>query len=407
MKHSQKWFTLVELVVVAVILSILATVGFISYEKYLVDTRDSKRLAQLTWLRDWLRLATTKGQLPMPDDNVEIRISGESFLYQWYAGENLLESIWYSETTKDPYDDTYYTYLLSNNKRDFQLLGFLEEYNPGLLSSTSTLTHALDYTARFPKLVGKKLWILLEQGTNTPLQEISEYSASWYLDLNDTTTNEFDAYITDTDVISWNQSDLLWIIPYTTCDKIKQLWEAAGNRMYYINPEGTTPFKAYCNMDTAGGWWTLVARTIVWAAWNQNNFGWNLSIWDASDDTQPYSMWSASLKIPFKEVLLTWYNDGKNIDHFAAHMPSTRNQLLESISYTPVVECTTFSDTGELSYNHTWDSEEICDVMHRLWTVDNYGLQYNHNYLYPGWIRTWGDNLSLDGEKPQAMLFVR
>jgi hypothetical protein len=159
--------------------------------------------------------------------------------------------------------------------------------------------------------------------------------------------------------------------------------------------------------DFISGWWTLVARTVVSAVWNQLNFGWNLSIWDAFDDSQPYSMGAASLAISFKEVLLTWYNNGKNIDHFAAHIPSTRNQLLESTTYTPVVECTPVLDTWELSYNHTWDSEEICDIMDRLRTVDNYGLQYSNNYLYPGWIRTWGDNLSLDGDKPQAMLFIR
>ena len=116
-KTQNKWFTLVELVVVAVILSILATVGFISYEEYITDTRDSKRLAQLAWLRDGLRLWITKWQLPLPDDNVEIRNNDTAFLYQWYAWENVLEWISYSETTKDPYDNTYYTTLIRNKHK--------------------------------------------------------------------------------------------------------------------------------------------------------------------------------------------------------------------------------------------------------------------------------------------------
>lgn len=311
MKHSKKWFTLVELVVVAVILSILATVGFISYEEYITDTRDSKRMAQLAWLRDGLRLWITKWKLPLPDDNIEIRNNWTPFLYQWYAGENVLEWISYSEATKDPYDDTYYTYLVSRNRKDFQILGFLEEYNPDVISSIVTESYAIDYSQRFAQVMGKKLWILLEQETNTPLQELPEYIWSWYLDLQDTTTNLFDAYITDTQLISWNEIDLIGIIPFTTCKKIKETGWSYGNGIYNINPSGLSPFEVYCDMEIDGWGWTLIARSILSGAWD---FGWLIKRWLPRDEEQVYSMWVELKNFNFNDILFTTYASWKDID---------------------------------------------------------------------------------------------
>lgn len=312
MKHLNKWFTLVELVIVAVILSILATVGFISYEEYITDTRDSKRLAQLTWLRDGLRLETTRGQLPFPDDNVEIRNNTTPFLYQWYAGANVLEWISYSEATIDPLDDIYYTYLLSRNRKDFQLLGFLEEYNPDILSGIMSQTNAVDYSQRYPQTMGKKLWILLQQDTNIPLQEIPEYSWNGYMDLQDTTTNEFDAYITDTYLISGKEDDLIGIIPFTTCKKIIETWWSFWNGIYNINPTGLNPFEVYCDMEMDGWWWTLVWRSLEWSTiWD---FGWLASNGNPRDDSSIYSLGGEVININFSEIMLTTYSVGKDIE---------------------------------------------------------------------------------------------
>jgi len=311
MKYSKKWFTLVELVVVAVILSILATVWFISYEEYLVDTRDSKRLAQLTGLRDWLRLWITKWQLPLPDDNVEIRNNGTAFLYQWYAWANVLESISYSEATKDPFDDTYYTYLLSRNRKDFQLLWFLEEYNQSVISGITSTSYAIDYSQRFPQVMGKKLWILLEQDTNTPLQEMSWYQIAGYLDLQDSTTNEFDAYVTDTQLISWKEDDLIWIIPFTTCKKILETGWTYWNGIYNINPSWLNPFEVYCDMERDGWWWTLVARSVENAiGWN---FWWLIKNGNLRDNNIPYSLWFSTVDLNFNEILVTTYEGDKTI----------------------------------------------------------------------------------------------
>jgi len=58
---KKKGFTLVELIVVVTILAILATVGFISYSWYVIDSRNSKRTSDITnitqqvelWILSW------------------------------------------------------------------------------------------------------------------------------------------------------------------------------------------------------------------------------------------------------------------------------------------------------------------------------------------------------------------
>jgi len=333
MNKNKKAFTLVELVIVAVILSILATVWFISYEDYLADTRDSKRLSQLAGLRDSLRLSTTKGALPLPDDYVEIRNNATTFLYQWYAWDNVLEGISYSENTADPFDDIPYTYLLSRNKKDFQLLWFLEKHNADVISRFSNDVYAaVDYSQRYPNVFWKKLWILVEQQTNTPLQEIPAYTASWYMDLQDSTTTEFDAYVTDTYLISWKESDLVGIIPFTTCKKILESWNSYGSWIYNINPSGLNPFEVYCNMDPDmdGGWWTLVARSHT--SGTAEDFWWLFSRWSIRDDTQAYSLWDESAGLNFNEILATTYTSWKTID-LAAKIGVIRNYIKDDTLY--------------------------------------------------------------------------
>ncbi len=355
MKHWNKWFTLVELVIVAVILSILATVGFISYEEYLTDTRDSKRLAQLTGLRDGLRLWITKGQLPLPDDSVEIRNNTTPFLYQWYAWENVLETIAYSEATKDPFDDTYYTYLLSRNRKDFQVLGFLEEYNPNVISGLIPVGHAVDYSQRFPQVMGKKLGIVLEQNTNTPLQEMSEYISSWYMDLQDSTTNEFDAYITDLQVISWKEDELIWIIPYTTCKKIFDSGLRVS-QIYNINPTWLNPFEVYCNLDPDmdGGWWALVARSHT--SGTTDSFWWLFSRGSIRDDNQAYSLWIQSTELNFSEILATSYTSWKTIER-AVKIGVDRNYIKDTEAYATA----TYSPWCEEVYPAITDWDSPCD----------------------------------------------
>jgi type II secretory pathway pseudopilin PulG len=430
MRQNSKWFTLVELVVVAVILSILATVWFISYEDYLTDTRDSKRLAQMSGLRDGLRLWITKWKLPLPDDNVEIRNNGTPFLYQWYAGENVLEGISYSEATKDPYDDTYYTYLLSRNRKDFQILGFLEEYNPDVISSITWQSFAAeDYSQRFPQVMGKKLWILLEQDTNTPLQEMSGYTSSWYIDLQDTTTNLFDAYVTDTQLISGKGTDLIGIIPFTTCKKIKEAGWSYWNGIYNINPSGLNPFEVYCNMELDEWWWTLLGRSVSGYSW-VTNFWWIYDTWNIRDDGIPYSLGIDSVSINFSEILYSTYTTWKDItyaDLITVDDSYLKNNFDQQATdpddpshTTPLLGCTTIYKPTDVWCGTYWSTadpdEPVCTACDNYtydpvawWKFSLSGFMLPWRTDYENGLESWG--IDVWGWHPynwkQWMIFVR
>ena len=123
MKNNfNKAFTLVELIVVITILAVLATVAFISFQWYTSSSRDSVRLADLKNIEKQLNIHFTQNNIyPDPSDAVSIPTGWtQGELAKWVTNQ-----IWVSEVT-DPLTKDYYFYRTSENKRKYQLLGFLE-----------------------------------------------------------------------------------------------------------------------------------------------------------------------------------------------------------------------------------------------------------------------------------------
>jgi prepilin-type N-terminal cleavage/methylation domain-containing protein len=201
MKFKTQAFTLVELIVVVTILAILATIWFVSYSSYLTWVRDTNRIAQLTSISDGLNLYSTKNDLPIPDDNVEVSVSWSLIAYQGIAWANTLETIDFSKWGKDPKDGIYYSYYLTKDRKYFQLLAFLEE-SESITSWIISSTHAVDYTDRIPTVAGKKLGILTDN-TNTPLEQLGSD-----LDLV-TVVDNYKAFITSDEVVVWTGGALI------------------------------------------------------------------------------------------------------------------------------------------------------------------------------------------------------
>lgn len=201
--HGKNWFTIVELIVVITILAILWTIWFISYVWHISTTRDSTRLSQVQIINQALEWYT-KWRLPLPDSKVTIYANWAVIWYQWYVWENVLSDIWVNEWGKDPLDESYYTYFIDNKQKYTQLLTFLENQEEGEVSYNWIITqaNAADYTERFPRPYWAKLWILVESGSNTPIQELSTIQSSW-LDIVTTTTGPYTAYISQDKTISW------------------------------------------------------------------------------------------------------------------------------------------------------------------------------------------------------------
>lgn len=107
-RHINHWFsiafTLVELIVVVTILAVLATIGFVSYSSYLTWVRDTNRISQLVSISDGLELYSTRNNLPLPDDYIEIKINGNLIAYQGKVWANVLETIDFSKWWVDPKD---------------------------------------------------------------------------------------------------------------------------------------------------------------------------------------------------------------------------------------------------------------------------------------------------------------
>ncbi|MDD4151344.1 MAG: prepilin-type N-terminal cleavage/methylation domain-containing protein, partial [Candidatus Gracilibacteria bacterium] len=110
--YSQKTkaFTLVELIIVITILAILRTIGFMSFQTYTGDSRDTKRKTDLGVIRKGLEIYQMKNQkLPDPDNYANIS-SGGILSLQGYAANLVLKTLRISDDAKDTKDNKYYTY---------------------------------------------------------------------------------------------------------------------------------------------------------------------------------------------------------------------------------------------------------------------------------------------------------
>ena len=206
-KIHSSGFTLVELIVVITILVILWTIGFMSFQNYLVDARDSARVSDMVNMRTGLDAYILKlGVYPEPENPVTLMVSGTIVWYQGYFGDTASNLIHMSPTPLDPIDKTKYTYRVNSTKSKYQIMGFME-WNTDIalwdISATQVYA-AVDYTKKYPKVTGNVLWILLD-ANNVPLQT----SLASPVDLFGTNSGTiFKVYMNNTTVIAWSGIEL-------------------------------------------------------------------------------------------------------------------------------------------------------------------------------------------------------
>ncbi len=306
-KVTLKGFTLVELIIVVTILSILASIWFVSYNWHTVTVRDTNRVSQMAAMHDWLEVYRTKSDLPLPENSVEVRAGSTIIAYQWYMWKNNLEIIAYNKWWIDPKDGTYFSYYVTKDRKYFQLMWFLEDQaNKQIVKSYVNQAGAADYSIRFPTVYGKKLGILTEVTTNNPIQEVSSIKTDTYLDIV-WTTSQYNAYYSDINVVSWTWASLAATIYNASCKRIKEIGWNQWDGLYTISPSWTTSVQVYCDMTTDWWGWTLVWRSVTW--WSAWTFWYKSSRWSVTDDSQPYSLGQTSLN--FSEILYGTYNSWK------------------------------------------------------------------------------------------------
>jgi len=87
-------FTLVELIVVIVIISILWTIAFISLQWYSSSARDSKRLSDIQNIKKSLELfSLNTWKYPEPDDFVTVKYDTQDLWYQWTVGNQVTTNL--------------------------------------------------------------------------------------------------------------------------------------------------------------------------------------------------------------------------------------------------------------------------------------------------------------------------
>ncbi len=397
MHQRNMWaFTLVELIVVITIVGILSTIGFVSYSGYLTWARDSNRISQMVKLSDSLQVYSATKTLPLPDNYVEIQASWSTIAYQWEVWVDVLETIDYTNGGTDPKDDSYYSYMLTKDRNSMQLMALMEEQwsvaqTDIQINPIIDTTYAADYSDRYPKVYGRKLWILTELGTNTPVQQLSLTTFEIL------TETGYTWHISDDEKVSWDSAwDLVAIIPDGSCKRIKQTGWASGNGTYTINPGWTGKISVYCDMETSGWGWTMVARSVAWGTWS---FWWNISTGDVNDDTQPYSMGSKWTSIPFDQVFIAGYESWKIIwGSMNFKMNAWRTDLLPLTSTTASF---TVIDMNNPLWNMSWWTSISMWNTSSTTYYDMWWSQRNHP---PAWYR---DSHGWFSPQTPGMMFIK
>jgi len=308
MRITRQAFTFVELIVVLTIVAILATVWFTVYESYLWSWRDTNRVVQLKDIHWGLTVYATKTKLPFPEDMITIESLGNIISYQGNLSEGIINSIQYNGWWKDTELWIYPTYTLSNNKKDFQLLSFVEDAETLLLKAPSAQANVA-YISLFPKVIGSPLGTILDASTQEPLQEMEIITESNF-DIT-TNTQNLRVYYSDTEFFDTSWGDLYDIIPNKSCKRILEMWKSRWSGEYNILPDGINTQRVYCDMEIDGWGWTLIARSVEGVT--SGDFGWNTSTGSMTDDARPFSYGSGARFLGFNKILNTQYSRKKNI----------------------------------------------------------------------------------------------
>lgn len=288
MQNKRSGFTFVELIIVLVIITILATIWFTAYESYLSVWRDTAKISLLRDIQNSFASYSLKSRIPLPDNSIGITASGATFAYQWDFTDDIAWSISFKW---DPYDDLfsiYPTYILSDNRKDFQLLHYLEDSQ----SIQSFIPHSYsNYQELHPKVLWKALGIMMDEDTLEPIHLISSLAASWSYDVV-SWTGSFRAYLTQN---RYHEGSMIRIIPNSSCLRISELSRSRWDGIYTINPTWGESISAYCDMSTDWGWWTLIWRWREGWAWNESWIDINLvSRWVWKSDAFSPAYYSAS-----------------------------------------------------------------------------------------------------------------
>lgn len=242
--NDRRGFSVMEVLVVVVLLSMLGGIAFLSFEVLMKNNRDKKRIIDLKNIEVWLKnYRLNSSVLPKPYKSKDINFDWEVINYQWYMDKSILNTIWLKNNYSDPLDKNNYTYVINNKRNRFQLLWLLE-------NNWDEKTD-LNYKKRLPYTVGDDLWIFLNKVNNNSSNENIDIK-------ND--VSPYILYLNSEEFAVWEQ---IWKImafrvnPTANCLHILKNGNSVWNGIYTISPNSVDSMEVYCDMETDDGWWTL------------------------------------------------------------------------------------------------------------------------------------------------------
>ncbi|MDD3302144.1 MAG: prepilin-type N-terminal cleavage/methylation domain-containing protein [Candidatus Gracilibacteria bacterium] len=121
--QKNQGFTLIELIVTIVIVLILGTIAFISFQGYSKNARDSKRIADINHVEKSLGLYVVKtGFYPIPDRSKNITYGGGTAWIEGTIGDTVIKNIdKVSKKPIDPLTDNEYTYSITPSRTEYQI----------------------------------------------------------------------------------------------------------------------------------------------------------------------------------------------------------------------------------------------------------------------------------------------
>lgn len=214
MNRKKLWFTLVELIIVITILSILATVSFISIWNYAAQSRDTARLSDLKILEKALNLSQIEtGWYPLPlnatvleeIDWIEwIKWKKWKFWEEQYLAVKRLDKLPLDPTSKETYD-----YYLSENGQYYRL------------ESKKELSDEKIIITNFKNIINQDNNV--NSSLNIPLTAMLYWNTEEIASCN---RNAWDRFIIE----NWTIKDNLTWLYWEKEPSIKENWHWAKNR---------------------------------------------------------------------------------------------------------------------------------------------------------------------------------
>jgi len=272
MKSHKKWFTLVELVVVMIIIVILSLVSFLYSKNSTINARNANRITDIWTLQNSLELNHSKNwKYLLPDEPVSIYYkdaTNDPVSYQWIFWDLAKIAFKYKHTKVDPLDKIAYNYSVSADSDNYQIISFMEKNkNNKIIAPTAWAVDSL--SNREVKLYGNPVWIFVNKTTSAPINLDNSVNS---IDINDVSaiSSTLWLYLDDEDnIITPESNKILKASPNTSCSRLLELWKKVSWKYKILDATNDIKRETYCDMSNGNGGWTTV--------WKGDNHNYNSS----------------------------------------------------------------------------------------------------------------------------------